>query len=110
MAQKKTTSPTPFSTAVNMELRVAMARLGLTQTQLVEASGVSQPVISRTIYNNESVLNTNQVEALCTALNTTPSEVFRAAELAIQKQAEYALAAKDVYTREGEDGIEYYEG
>lgn len=120
MASKKSTEPTEFSKLVNEELRVLMTRKGLNQTDLVKKSGVSQPVISRTIYNNSSVLNTNQLEALALAMGEDPSEILRRAELAIahrastsyllQAQQDYVLAAKYVETGEGEDGVEYYEG
>ena len=93
MATKKTTAPSEFSSLVNTELRVLMARRGLTQTQLVKTSGVSQPVISRTIYNNESVLNTNQLEALARALGEEPSAILRRAEQALLQRS-YALAAE----------------
>lgn len=98
---KKTTAPSEFSSLVNTELRVLMARRGFTQTQLVEASGVSQPVISRTIYNNESVLNTNQLEALAKALGDEPSAVLKRAEKALLQQ-QYALAAKRSAEPKGE--------
>ncbi|WP_237222682.1 helix-turn-helix domain-containing protein [Rothia nasimurium] len=64
-----------------------MTRHGLSQTELVKKSGVSQPVISRTIYNNASVLNTNQLEALALAMGEDPSEVLRRAELVLARRA-----------------------
>lgn len=60
-----------------------MRQQGISQVELAQKSGVSQPVISRTIYNNSSVLNTNQLEAIALALGKGPSEILRQAETTI---------------------------
>lgn len=109
MTKRKTNLPTAFTTAVNTELRMLMVRNGITQQQLEKESGVSQSVLSRTLYNNESALNTNQLESLCKALGDIPSAVLSRAEDFIaqqnaKSQFHYALAA---YTSEEEKGVDY---
>lgn len=91
--------------AINEELRALIARRNLSQRQLEATSGVSQSVISKAIFKDESVLNLSQFEEICRALGVSPSSVLEAAEratLAQQEQAEvsrvpaqnlYALAA-----------------
>lgn len=104
MGQRKTTLPTRFSRAVNEEIRVLMVRNGITQVVLEQQSGISQSLISKTIYKNESSLNTNQLEAIAKVLRVKPSAILRKAEATII-QDDFALAANTSDEPKGADEI-----
>lgn len=79
--------------ALNEELRALIARRNMSQRQLEAASGVSQSLISKAIFKDESVLNLSQFEAICEVLGVSPSAVLESAERAVlaaqQTQAEH---------------------
>ena len=82
--------------AINEELRALIARRNLSQRQLEASSGVSQSVISKAIFKDESVLNLSQFEEICRALGVSPSSVLEAAERAVlAKQAEAEASRPD---------------
>ena len=84
--------------AVNEELRALIARRNLSQRQLEAASGVSQSVISKTIFKEESVLNLSQFEAVCGVLGVSPSVVLESAERAVLFSARPRPTARPVPT------------
>lgn len=83
MGRKTTARVTALMVAVNEELRALIARRNLSQRQLEAASGVSQSLISKTIFKEESVLNLSQFEAICGVLGVSPSVVLESAERAV---------------------------
>lgn len=74
--------------AVNEELRALIARRNMSQRQLEAAAGVSQSLISKAIFKDESVLNLSQFEAICKVLGVSPSAVLENAERAVLAQLE----------------------
>lgn len=83
MGRKTTARVTALMVAVNEELRALIARRNLSQRQLEAAAGVSQSLISKTIFKEESVLNLSQFEAICGVLGVSPSVVLESAERAV---------------------------
>lgn len=98
MGRKTTARVTALMVAVNEELRALIARRNLSQRQLEAASGVSQSVISKTIFKEESVLNLSQFEAVCGVLGVSPSVVLESAERAVLVSARPRPAAHPVPT------------
>lgn len=93
MGRNSTALITALMEAINEELRALIARRNYSQRQLQDLSGVSQGVISKTIFRNESVLNLSQFEAICDALGVSASAILADAERAVE-QSSYSLAAK----------------
>lgn len=98
MGRKTTARVTALMVAVNEELRALIARRNLSQRQLEAASGVSQSLISKTIFKEESVLNLSQFEAICGVLGVSPSVVLEGAERAVLVSARPRPAARPVPT------------
>lgn len=98
MGRKTTARVTALMVAVNEELRALIARRNLSQRQLEAASGVSQSLISKTIFKEESVLNLSQFEAICGVLGVSPSVVLESAERAVLVSARPRPAARPVPT------------
>lgn len=131
MGKKTTYVITELIEAIHEELRALLARRNYSQRQLEGMSGVSQGVISKSIFRNESVLNLSQLEAICEALGISPSAVLESAEKAVletqrnqaneqrpgghynqagewvpETRAGYSLAA---YDSDEEKGVDYIE-
>lgn len=106
--------PTPFALAVHAEIRAWQGRRNLSQRKLAELADLKQANLSNMIGSNKKSLNLNELEALCIALDVDIRDIIAAAKRReaayTQEQTSLALAAKDVMTGEGEDGIEYFEG
>ncbi|WP_237220430.1 helix-turn-helix domain-containing protein [Rothia nasimurium] len=106
--------PTPFALAVHAEIRAWQGRRNLSQRQLATLADLKQANLSNMIGSNKKSLNLNELEALCDALDVDVRDIINAAKrnehLYAEPQDDYALAAKIVDSREGEDGIEYFEG
>lgn len=98
MGRKTTARVTALMVAVNEELRALIARRNLSQRQLEAASGVSQSLISKTIFKEESVLNLSQFEAICGVLGVSPSVVLESAERAVLVSARPRPGARPVPT------------
>lgn len=90
MGKRTTYIITDLIEAIHEELRAFIARRNYSQRQLESLSGVSQGVISKSIFRNESVLNLSQFEQICEALGVSPSAVLEAAERAVLAQQEQA--------------------
>lgn len=86
-----------FSQAIHAEIRAIMARRHMTQDDLEAASGVKQPMISKIIFMNRASLDTNQLDAICKALDVPVLSVLQAAEraLAQEEETEVLRAAKE---------------
>ncbi|WP_420803883.1 helix-turn-helix domain-containing protein [Rothia amarae] len=69
-----------------------------------EQTGISRNRLSKSVYNSESPLNTNELDQLCKALGAKPSEVVRRAERALQYES-FALAAYRSDEPKGADEI-----
>ena len=98
MGRKTTARVTALMVAVNEELRALIARRNLSQRQLEAAAGVSQSLISKTIFKEESVLNLSQFEAICGVLGVSPSVVLESAERAVLVSDRPRPAARPVPT------------
>lgn len=130
MGKSSTNNVTALVLATSEELRALIGRRSLSQRQLASLSGVSQSVISKSIYRNESVLNLSQFESICEALGASPALVLEHAERAVLSaqrnpfneqrpdttgtdQSYWVKAAKNDprNTRhpDFEEGVEYYE-
>lgn len=123
MANVHVPKPESFTLALHAELRAWMGRRGLSFRQLAEASEISRNKIHRTVSTDQAALSTDEFDRVCKALQVTPKDIVDAAERLLQQQGHYlatnydlqtqdgyTLAAKEVHTGEGEDGVEYYEG
>lgn len=64
--------------AVAGELRAVVARRGIGQASLAEASGVAQATLSK-ILRGVAPIDVEQVYAICNALGVEPSDVLEAA-------------------------------
>lgn len=95
MGQSPRQPANAFSQAINAELRAILGRRRMTQQQLADATGISQPVVSRIIYRDQASLDTNQLDAVCKALDVPVIDVLAAAERSLAKQDRYRLAAKE---------------
>ncbi len=75
-------------------------------------SGVSQGVISKTIYRNESAMNLSQFEFICDALGVSPSKILEQAERSLYRPANQLIDNFALAAYEGEDdmGVDHYEG
>lgn len=80
MARKSTVEITDLVKATHAELRALMGRRGMSQYNLRDATGVSQNIISKTIYRNLSTLNLSQFEKIAAALGDSPGEILKRAE------------------------------
>lgn len=90
MGTSRSSQATEFSNAVNSEIRALMGRRGISQTRLAELTGMSQAKISKTIRNNQGSLTLDQLEAICSALEVSPTGVIDRAERAVLAQQEQA--------------------
>lgn len=99
MPQGTTPPADAFSKAVNAELRAWIARRRLTQTALADATGIPQQTISKTVYRDAKPLNTNQLGAICAALDISPADILAAAARNVASanasQEDLRLAAKE---------------
>lgn len=80
MGQQSTARITSLIAAIHEELRPLAARRGFSQRQLQDEAGVSQSVISKTMYRNASTLSLSQAEALANALGEPLSVIIERAE------------------------------
>ncbi|WP_311452847.1 helix-turn-helix transcriptional regulator [uncultured Rothia sp.] len=89
MGQQSTARVTALIAAIHEELRALAARRGFSQRQLQDEAGVSQSVISKTMYRNASTLSLSQAEALANALGEPLSVIIERAErkIAVREQA-----------------------
>lgn len=85
MARKSTVEITDLVKATHAELRALMGRRGMSQYNLRDATGVSQNIISKTIYRNLSTLNLSQFEKIAAALGDSPGEILKRAEKAAEQ-------------------------
>lgn len=80
MGQQSTARVTALIAAIHEEMRALAARRGFSQRQLQDEAGVSQSVISKTMYRNASTLSLTQAEALANALGEPLSVIIERAE------------------------------
>lgn len=88
MGQQSTARVTALIAAIHEELRALAARRSFSQRELQDESGVSQSVISKTMYRNASTLSLSQAEALANALGEPLSAIIERAErkIAVREQ------------------------
>lgn len=88
MGQQSTARVTALVAAIHEELRALAARRSFSQRQLQDEAGVSQSVISKTMYRNASTLSLSQAEALANALGEPLSVIIERAErkIAVREQ------------------------
>ena len=95
MGQQSTTRVTALIAAIHEELRALAARRGFSQRQLQDEAGVSQSVISKTMYRNASTLSLSQAEALANALGEPLSVIIERAERKIAVREQMAAPLTD---------------
>ena len=95
MGQQSTARVTALIAAIHEELRALAARRGFSQRQLQDEAGVSQPVISKTMYRNASTLSLSQAEALANALGEPLSVIIERAERKIAVREQVAAPLTD---------------
>lgn len=112
MGQNKSTDPGAFALAVRAEI---LAELGRKQVSVIELSRRiprGKSYLYERLSRADKELTLNDIENICSYLNIPINPIMNKAEksMALYEQNDYALAAKDVYTGEGEGGVEHYEG
>lgn len=95
MGQQSTARVTALIAAIHEELRALAARRGFSQRQLQDEAGVSQSVISKTMYRNASTLSLSQAEALANALGEPLSVIIERAERKIAVREQMATPLTD---------------
>lgn len=95
MGQQSTARVTALIAAIHEELRALAARRGFSQRQLQDEAGVSQSVISKTMYRNASTLSLSQAEALANALGEPLSVIIERAERKIAVREQVAVPLTD---------------
>lgn len=95
MGQQSTARVTALIAAIHEELRALAARRGFSQRQLQDEAGVSQSVISKTMYRNASTLSLSQAEALANALGEPLSVIIERAERKIAAREQGAAPLTD---------------
>lgn len=95
MGQQSTARVTALISAIHEELRALAARRGFSQRQLQDKAGVSQSVISKTMYRNASTLSLSQAEALANALGEPLSVIIERAERKIAVREQVAAPLTD---------------
>ena len=95
MGQQSTARITSLIAAIHEELRALAARRGFSQRQLQDEAGVSQSVISKTMYRNASTLSLSQAEALANALGEPLSVIIERAERKIAVRDQVAAPLTD---------------
>ena len=95
MGQQSTARITSLIAAIHEELRELAARRGFSQRQLQDEAGVSQSVISKTMYRNASTLSLGQAEALANALGEPLSVIIERAERKIAVRDQVAAPLTD---------------
>lgn len=95
MGQQSTAKVTALIAAIHEELRALAARRGFSQRQLQDEAGVSQSVISKTMYRNASTLSLSQAEALANALGEPLSVIIERAERKIAVREQVAAPLTD---------------
>ena len=95
MGQQPTARVTALIAAIHEELRALAARRGFSQRQLQDEAGVSQSVISKTMYRNASTLSLSQAEALANALGEPLSVIIERAERKIAVREQVAAPLTD---------------
>lgn len=95
MGQQSTARVTALIAAIHEELRALAARRGFSQRQLQDEAGVSQSVISKTMYRNASTLSLSQAEALANALGEPLSVIIERAERKIAVREQVATPLTD---------------
>lgn len=95
MGQQSTARVTALISAIHEELRALAARRGFSQRQLQDEAGVSQSVISKTMYRNASTLSLSQAEALANALGEPLSVIIERAERKIAVREQVAAPLTD---------------
>lgn len=95
MGQQSTARVTALISAIHEELRALAARRGFSQRQLQDEAGVSQSVISKTMYRNASTLSLSQAEALANALGEPLSVIIERVERKIAVREQVAAPLTD---------------
>ena len=95
MGQQSTARITSLIAAIHEELRALAARRGFSQRQLQDEAGVSQSVISKTMYRNASTLSLSQAEAFANALGEPLSVIIERAERKIAVRDQVAAPLTD---------------
>lgn len=95
MGQQSTARVTALIAAIHEELRALAARRDFSQRQLQDEAGVSQSVISKTMYRNASTLSLSQAEALANALGEPLSVIIERAERKIAVREQVATPLTD---------------
>ncbi len=95
MGQQSTARVTALIAAIHEEMRALAARRGFSQRQLQDEAGVSQSVISKTMYRNASTLSLTQAEALANALGEPLSVIIERAERKIAVRDQVAAPLTD---------------
>lgn len=95
MGQQSTARITSLIAAIHEELRALAARRGFSQRQVQDEAGVSQSVISKTMYRNASTLSLSQAEALANALGEPLSVIIERAERKIAVRDQVAAPLTD---------------
>lgn len=95
MGQQSTARVTALIAAIHEELRALAARRSFSQRELQDESGVSQSVISKTMYRNASTLSLSQAEALANALGEPLSVIIERAERKIAVREQVAAPLTD---------------
>lgn len=95
MGQQSTVRVTELIAAIHEELRALAARRGFSQRRLQDEAGVSQSVISKTMYRNASTLSLSQAEALANALGEPLSVIIERAERKIAVREQVAAPLTD---------------
>lgn len=114
MGTNKTNTLSPFALAVRAEILAEMGRRQISVLQLTQNMSRGKSYLYERLSKASKELTLGDIEEICVFLSIPIGPLMDRAEQAMgiysTEQTDYALAAKDVYTREGEDGIEYYEG
>ncbi len=80
----KAQKPGEMSRAIGKQIRIARIECGMSQGDLIDATGLSRSTISRT-ETGERVLTYEELGRIARALRLRPSELVRRAEEAIDR-------------------------
>lgn len=61
---------------VKFRLKVLRAERDMTQTRLVELTGIRRPTISAIENNSTKVIKLDHIDRICQALNCNPADLF----------------------------------
>lgn len=113
MATGSTGPANDYSRAINEEIRSLMARRGFSQTRLSEETGISQSRLSKTVFRGVAPINTNELDAICEAMDADPVVIMATAYESLKLSAgprkkDYAKAAKKEQGKEQDAREEDY--